>query len=123
MRPIILLFLLDAFAVSCGSKSEDKPIEPIQKEAAFDSEQWKAKQEDEYPFRPYMYKEILYSDSVRTLSKPEIITLLGKPEKEENNHFYYLIEANTIGSFTLNQKSLVLKFKPDDSVEWIKLYE
>ncbi|MEQ8629559.1 hypothetical protein [Ekhidna sp.] len=119
MRPIILLFLLNAFAVSCGSKSEDKPI----KEAAFDSEQWKAKQEDEYPFRPYMYKEILYSDSVRTLSKPEIITLLSKPEKEENNHFYYLIEANTIGSFTLNQKSLVLKFKPDDSVEWIKLYE
>lgn len=123
MRPIILLFLLNAFAVSCGSKSEEKTTETIPKETAFNSKQWKVKQQDEYPFRPLMYKEILYSDSVRTLSKPQIITLLGKPEKEENNHFYYLIEANTIGSFTLNQKSLVLKFKPDDSVEWIKLYE
>ncbi|WP_424961379.1 hypothetical protein [Ekhidna sp.] len=123
MRIIILLLVLNAFLVCCKSKNEEKTMETIQQDLAFDSKQWKVKQEDEYPFRPLMYKEVLYSDSVRTLSKPQILSLLGKPEREENNHFYYLIEANTIGSFALNQKSLVIKFKSDNSVEWIKLYE
>ncbi len=108
---------------ACESSREENEKVESKESLSFNSKQWKEKKLDEYPFRPLMYEEVLYSDSVRTLSKSEVLKMLGNPDKEENNHLYYTIERNAIGSWTLKQKSLIVKFRSDNSVEWIKLYE
>ncbi|WP_144017446.1 hypothetical protein [Ekhidna lutea] len=118
----MIIILLNACGGTKDTSKETSNTNHIKQQVPFESSKWKIKKEDEYPHRLNMYKEVLYSDSVRTLLKPQVISMLGKPDREENNHLYYLIEANTIGSFTLNQKSLVIKFKSNDEVEWIKLY-
>lgn len=115
--PFLLILSCDSSEEASGSNASE--LEKI----AFETKKWKEKKLDKYPYRSLMYKEILYSDSVRELSKADVLKMLGDPDREENNHLYYRIERNQIGSWTLNQKSLVLKFRNDDSVEWIKLYE
>lgn len=115
--PFLLILSCDSSEEASGSNASE--LEKI----VFETEKWKEKKLDNYPYRLLMYKEILYSDSVRELSKADVLKMLGDPDREENNHLYYRIERNQIGFWTLNQKSLVLKFRNDDSVEWIKLYE
>ncbi|WP_421765043.1 hypothetical protein [Ekhidna sp.] len=120
---LILLILFFSCENSKEEKSTTNELKEDLKEIPFSSKMWKEKIEDTYPHRAKMYREVLYGESVRTLSKQEVLSMLGKPDKEENNHCYYLIDRTGIGSWTLNQKSMVIKFKADDSVEWIKMYE
>lgn len=127
MKHFSVLFLLMLLCISCDQEKEQSASVPEkevnQTTEPFTSAKWKKQQEGEFPFRPLMYKEVLYSDSLRTLSKQDIIQLLGAPSREENNHLYYLVERTRMGTWTVKQKSLVFKFNQQDSVEWIKLHE
>ena len=124
MKHITLTLFILTLCIACESGKKETITKPKKtEEIPFDEELWKEKKVDEYAYRSLMYKEVLYSDSIRKLSKAQVISLLGKPDREENNHAYYLIEQSKIGSWTLNQKSLVIKFRANDSVDWIKLHE
>ena len=70
-----------------------------------------------------MLNDVLYNDTIRTLTKNKILALLGEPDRTNNNHLYYLISRSGIGEFTLHTKTMVVKIKEDDSIEWIKVHE
>ena len=90
----------------------------------FDSQKWQKKEGDVYPFRPEIYREVLYSQELRALSKPEVLRLLGPETRSENNHYYYTIDqVKAFGFWSMKLSSLVIKFEAHQQVEWIKLYE
>ena len=70
-----------------------------------------------------MVDEVLYSDSLRTLSENEIINHLGKPSYIREDFYYYRIKETRLGAWILHTKTIVIKLSEDSSVEWIKLHE
>jgi hypothetical protein len=117
---LVILFLFGMIA--CSDRETESSVETVT-EAGLDWKKWKMKREGNYPFREEMYMEVLYSDSLRTLSKTQILDLLGKPDRTNGEYIYYIIDESNLGFWTLNSKSLVFKFTTADSVEWIKLHE
>lgn len=89
----------------------------------FDREQWELKSASSYTYRDQMVDAVLYSDTLRSLKRAELLEWLGNPDREQEGHLYYTIAENRLGFWTLNKKSIVIKLKTDDSVEWIKLHE
>lgn len=77
----------------------------------------------DYPFRDRMLNDILYSDTVRSQNKDEILELLGKPDRINENYLYYMIAQKRIGSWPLHTKTMVIMLSDDNSVEWIKIHD
>jgi hypothetical protein len=70
-----------------------------------------------------MVNDVLYNDTIRSLNGEEILGLLGKPDRINEGHLYYKIVETSLGFWTLNQKTLVVKLTADNTIEWIKLHE
>ncbi|MEJ2006448.1 MAG: hypothetical protein P8X57_16150 [Cyclobacteriaceae bacterium] len=121
MFKLFMVLVFCSLLVSCNSTSEES--EPVEDHINFNAKKWKTKNESGSPFREQMVNSVLYSDSIRALSKPEVLDLLGKPDRTNENHLYYLIDESNLGMWTLHATSLVIKFNVKDSVEWIKLHE
>ena len=113
-----LVFFTASFLWGCTSdpKTPDGQI-------PFDREQWAMKTGPAYIYRDQMADAVLYSDTLRTLSRGELLKWLGEPDREEKGHLYYTVVENRLGLWTLNRKSIVIKLKADHTVEWIKLHE
>ena len=92
-------------------------------DTTFDKEQWTVKHNDDYPYRPSMLNNVVYNDTIRTLNKAEIIDLLGEPDRRNEGYIYYMIEQKRLGFWPLHSRFLVVKFKDNDSIEWIKIHE
>jgi hypothetical protein len=106
-----------SYSLGVEPQVEDYPM-------PFDSQKWQKKEGDVYPFRPEIYREVLYSKELRSLSKPEVLRLLGPETRSENNHYYYTIDqVKAFGFWSMKLRSLVVKFDAHQQVEWIKLYE
>ena len=103
---------------ACTSKED----ETSSKTMPFSTALWSIQNEGSYPHRSGMYQEVLYSDSIRQLRKPAVLSMLGQPDRIKDDHYYYLIDRTMIGGWTLRQRSLVIKFN-EDTVAWIKTYE
>lgn len=112
--PLLTLTLL------WGCKSEPKLPDA---QIPFDRKQWGLKAGPSYSYREQMVDAVLYSDTLRTLKRDKLLEWLGEPDREEEGHLYYTIVENRLGFWTLNQKSIVIKLKEDNTVEWIKLHE
>ena len=89
----------------------------------FDKSKWDEKQGLDYPFRDRMIKDVVHNDSIRGLGRSQILELLGKPDRVNENYLYYLVAQKRLGPWPLHTKSLVVKFTQQDSVEWIKIHE
>jgi hypothetical protein len=109
------------FLAGCSSSPDAEPTNDTPP-TAFSTVLWREKVQDDYPNRIHVYEEILYSDSVRTLTKNEILEMLGTPDRTGEGHIYYLIKQERLGLWPLHTKFLVFKFTPQDSVEWIKTH-
>ncbi len=89
----------------------------------FDKTKWGQKEGDKYIFRNQMLKDVVYNDTIRTLHKKELIDLLGEPDRINNNHLYYEISRTGIGSWSINEKTMVVKIKADNTtIDWIKIH-
>jgi hypothetical protein len=88
----------------------------------FNREKWNMKEDLDYPYRAQMLNDVLYNDTIRSLNKEEILELLGEPDRKSEGHLYYKISQRRIGSWTLHQKSIVIKFENDSTIEWIKTH-
>lgn len=110
---ILISFLLINF--SCGK--ENIPQIP------FDQTKWNIKEGKDYPYRNQMVDEVLYSDSLRTLNKEEVINHLGEPSYIREEFLYYRIQETRLGTWILHTKTIAIKLSEDNSVEWIKLHE
>ena len=122
MNSTLRILLLLCIFTGCVEEKETASSDVID-EIVFDSKKWKSKQGSDYPYREEMVNSVLYNDSIRTLTKPQIIELLGNPERTNDNHLYYLIHQRKIGMWTFKASYLVIKCTDKDSVEWIKLHE
>lgn len=121
----ILLLVLMVFSF-IGCKSDSESTTPKQEETAkvvFNKQQWLVAKAGKYPYRDAMVNDVLYNDTIRSLNQQQIKTLLGTPEKEVDNHWYYLIDNSQLGSWTLHEKTMVIKFTSATKIEWIKLHE
>ena len=120
-----LIFILVLFLACKPDKAEEQSNAQASSEndITFDQTKWMLKEDGAYPFREQMFRDVLYNDTIRSLSKSEIIDLLGTPDREQDNHLYYEISRSGLGAVTLHARTMVVKIKSDDAIEWIKVHE
>jgi hypothetical protein len=94
-------------------------------EMLFDKAKWKIKEGKNYPYRDKMLNDIVYNDTLRSLTKDKILDLFGEPTyyRTDKNFLHYLITKKSIGPWTLHTKTMVIKFADNKSIEWIKIHE
>lgn len=117
---IFILFLSISIGL-CSCNSKQKPLP--ENTPAFSSHLWKIEENNEYPYREHFVEYVLHDGSIRSLNKKQILQLLGKPTKENNNHVYYRISDTHLWFWPLHTKTIVFKFNADNRVEWIKIHE
>ena len=117
---LLLIFLLFLVATSCKN---DSPAPQNQDETLFTSAKWKTKKGEDYPYRQKMLDSVVYNDTIRELNKEEILTLLGTPDRSNENHLFYTISQKRIGLWPLHTKTMVIKFIDEETIEWIKIQE
>jgi hypothetical protein len=126
MRFTIFMLFLFISSPSCNEENEAKveeKIVDIATEISFDKEQWSTKKGQTFPSREKMLNNVIYNDSLRSLKRTELLEQLGEPLRTNNEYVYYLIEKNKALFMTLRTRTLVIKFKEDDTVEWMKIHE
>ena len=125
MRFSLLILCLLISSCTCNEKTDSKPIqlEDTLTEIPFDKEKWSFKKDQSYPYREKMLNNVIFNDALRKLKRTELIEQLGEPTKVNNEYVYYLIEKNSLLFVTLNASTLVIKFKEDDTVDWMKIHE
>ena len=116
----LLSIIIICFLVFNSDKNEGSNGVGI--EATFDADSWRIKEGNNYPHRSLMVDDILYNDTVRSLSKNEIIDLLGEPDRINEDHLYYLIDQTQVGAWPLKTKTLVIKIAEDNTIDWIKTH-
>lgn len=121
--PAALVLLCAACKPDVSGKTE-AAIPEIAIDSTFDPTRWQLKEGDDYPYRELMYRQLLYSDTLRQRSKSDVLQLLGEPDRssEDSSHIYYRLKGRQVGPVLFSSKFLVFKFTAADSVEWIKTY-
>jgi hypothetical protein len=122
---VLFLFLFVSCFACNTDKDENTENEKMQAtmEMVFDKVKWNTKEGKDYPYRDKMLKDVIYNDTIRTLIKEEIIDLLGKPDRINENFLYYRIAQKRLGFLPLHTKSMVIKLYEDNTIEWIKIHE
>ena len=121
---ILILFCCIACTNDRVKYTEDMQTKP-ESALAFDKTKWQTKEGKDYPFREKMLNDLLYSDTIRTLNKTQILTLLGEPswDRENKNFLYYMITQKRVFSWPLHTRTMVIKLRENDTIEWIKIHE
>ena len=112
--------------ISCKNQKEAKSEladQGIKTEIQFDKSKWGSKEGKDYPYRDQMLDDLVYNDTVRSLSKDEILDLLGEPDRRNDGYLYYMVDQKRIGSWPLHTKSLVIKLSDDSTIDWIKIHD
>ena len=112
-------------SLACNTESGDNSSSDngTETEIKFNKKKWCTKEGSDYPYRELMLNDVLYNDSLRTLEKDEIVELLGKPDRINNEYLYYTIDQKRIGLWPLHTKTLVIKFSKDNLIDWMKIHE
>lgn len=110
----IYFFILILF-ISCQKEVVD--------EISFDASKWGIKKDIDYPFRNQMLHGLIKSDTLKKLKKVSILELLGKPERINEDHLYYMIEQERIGFWPLHSKFLVIKIDDNGDVLFVKIHQ
>jgi len=114
------VFIISFFAILClACNTIHEPASQI----PFDKTKWNTKEGKDYPYRNQMVDEVLYSDSLRTLRKNEIINHLGEPSYIREDFYYYRVRETRLGAWILHTKTIVIKIPEGETVKWIKLHE
>lgn len=121
---ILILFCCLACTNDRVEYTENMQTKP-ESEMVFDKTKWQQKEGKDYPFREKMLNDLLYNDTIRALNKTQILTLLGEPswERKNKNFLYYMITQKRIFSWPMHTRTLVIKLRENDTIEWIKVHE
>lgn len=116
MKKIIFILFVCTYYIACDSPQE---------EIVFDKTKWNTKEEKDYPYRSQMLNDIVYNDTIRDLNKKEILNLLGEPsyERDDEDYLHYMINQKRLFSWPLHTRVMVVKFKDEETIDWIKIHE
>jgi hypothetical protein len=117
-----LLLLFPILLVSCQkfeSRNDHQPPPVVEK---FESEKWKIREGEAYPYRADMLGDLMTTDTLRHKTLHEVKELLGEPTRINEGYVYYTVAENKIGLVTLNIKALVLELSDEGEVEKIMVY-
>jgi hypothetical protein len=136
---IIFLLLLSFSACNCEDKDRTALIETKSSteegynildrsstiSKSFDKEKWALKEGKDYPYRDQMLDAVVYTDTIRKLRKDKIVNLLGEPSYYSDDEYflYYTIKQRRLGPWPFHTKTMVIKLKDNNSVDWIKIHE
>ena len=98
-------------------------VETPTEKVKFNSKEWAIKNEDGYLHRASMLDDVIWNERIRSLRRDSLIQVLGRPDREKNNHLYYLIDQKRIGFWPMNTKTMVIKLNELSGVEWIKIHQ
>ncbi len=118
---LVVIFLI---CIGCNRNVEKvaEDLKSTTTEERFDKTKWLTKEDSGYPYREQMLHDIVYNDSIRKLTKEEMVELLGKPDRSNKGHLYYMISQKKLGFWPIKTKTLVIKFTEDNTIEWIKIH-
>lgn len=123
---IIIIFLL-FFCFACISDNKNYSIDSPKPESemVFNKEKWRNQEGENYPYRDMMVNDVVYNDTIRNLTKNEILDLLGEASyyREDKNFLHYTITRTQLGFWTLHTKTMVIKFSDSNTIDWIKIHE
>ncbi len=105
-----------------GGENYDKGSVKPSSEMVFDKTKWQVKEGKDYPFREKMLNDVVYNDTIRSLNKTQILKLLGNPDRINENYFYYRVAQIRLIVWPLHTTTMVIKFKEDSGIEWIKIH-
>lgn len=101
---ILSFMVILLFTVSCSEQKD------------FNSDEWKSwvESENSPDTRWLMHKDLLDNNDLETYNKKQILDLLGKPNSETNNEYYYQLGYTGRG---INIGTMVVKFENDSVVD------
>ena len=117
---MVKFFILYLCIITCACQSEKTETVSTM---GFDKDKWKYREDEVYPYRPLMLDSILYSDTIRSLDKSNVLEQLGDPDYQREGHFYYRLQETKLSLVKLHTRTLVIRINENDSVDWIKLHE
>ena len=108
---LIAILATGLFSITTGlrqKKAEREQGMPL------DRAKWNAKDENGYMYRNKMLKDLTTDklQHIKSLSKDGIFSMLGQPDRIDNNYFFYRITEERIGLVTLHATTLVIKTDP-----------
>lgn len=89
----------------------------------FDASKWKTKVGQDYPYRKEMLENLVYEQPIRELKRDSLLELLGKPDRMDGDYHFYQVEQKRLGLWPLHTRTMVVNFKQDSTVNWVKIHE
>ncbi|THF51272.1 hypothetical protein E6C50_05735 [Flavobacterium supellecticarium] len=126
MKIYLGLFVLVLTCQACQNTEKTNSIErqkETRKVMSFDKEKWAVKSDAAYAYRAMMLQDLIDSKRLKQLKKAAILELLGTPDRTDSLYLFYTILQKRALFFPLQTKSMVIKLKENDSVEWVKIHE
>ena len=116
MKEVLSVILFIICCIACNTAEE---------EIAFDQTKWLTKEGKDYPYRYQMLNDVVYNDTIRELNKVEILNLLGEPSyyRDDENYLHYMINQKRLFSWPLHTRVMIVKFKDEATIDWIKIHE
>lgn len=126
MKHFLYILIFGSLLLNCkddAKEANQSTQKTVLVDSTFNPIKWRKKVDGEYIHRHIMYRDVLYNDTVRSLNEQQLTKLLGKPDYTEGLHYYYRINENNLGFWTLKTKTMVVKFVDSAKIEWIKIHE
>ena len=94
-------------------------------EEHFDKTKWAIKEDNKYPYRDKMLKDLIDNYTLHGLTRDSILNLLGEPTRTDSGYLFYTVSQRFVADIPvpLHTKSLVIKFTNEGRVEWRKIHE
>lgn len=89
----------------------------------FDPSKWQKKKGWGYAYRNEMLADVMTDSKIRGLKKDDLMSLLGTPNRINDNYLYYTIDQKRAIILPTHTKTLVIKYSIADTIEWMKIHE
>lgn len=118
MNKALSFSFLFLFFLSCRQKPAETP-----QALAFEAVKWKERSADGHPWRNAMLDDLLQNVKLHGLHYDSVRQLLGPPDREDKGHLFYRLSEKRWNNMVLHARTLVIKLRPDSTVEWRKIHQ